>query len=331
MAAAPVSLFISYAREDETDMQELISHLEPLQWSGLVDTWHDGRILPGQEWAEQIRQNLETAQIILLLVSKDFIRSDYCYRVELTKALERHKAGEAHVIPVILRPCLWDYVVIGGVRLSDLQALPKGAKPVSQWSDLDTAFTDVARSLAKTIEQLHTAEKTALAPTPQAQLPNNSSPDPRDDLSSERGIDYGPLRHLLRSQDWKGADQETYEVMIRAMGKTVGDWFSEVELLSFPSEDLRTIDRLWVKYSQGRFGFSVQRHIYVACGATLDGKYPGDKIWRQFANTVGWRVNGEYISYKDVIANRSAPVGHLPLWVGVLGGGWFLSRTPHHG
>jgi len=322
MAAVPVSIFISYAREDEADMQELVSHLEPLQWGGLVDTWHDGKILPGQEWAQQIQQNLEAAQIILLLISKDFMRSDYCYRVELTKAIERHKAGEAQVIPVILRPCLWDYVIIGDVRLSDLQALPKGAKPVNQWSDRDTAFTDVARALANTIEQHQPAALIGPAPV---------RPSFRDDLSSERGMDYGPLRRLLRAQDWKGADQETYEVMIRAMGKTAGDWFSEADLLAFPAGDLRTIDRLWVKYSQGRFGFSVQRHIYVACGATLDGKYPGDQIWRQFADTVGWRVNGMYISYKDVIASIAAPVGHLPLWVGVLGGGWFLSRTSHHG
>ncbi|HIK45480.1 MAG TPA: GUN4 domain-containing protein, partial [Leptolyngbyaceae cyanobacterium M65_K2018_010] len=102
-------------------------------------------------------------------------------------------------------------------------------------------------------------------------------------------MDYTHLRDLLKAQDWRAADQETYEVMICAVGKKSGDWFTSEELLNFPCTDLRTIDRLWVKYSQGKFGFSVQKQIYVECGAQLDGKYPGDKILHKFCDRVGWR------------------------------------------
>jgi hypothetical protein len=138
-------------------------------------------------------------------------------------------------------------------------------------------------------------------------------------LRSERGIDYTHLRDLLKAGQWREADRETYDVMIRAVGKESGDWLYRDELLNFPCTDLRTIDRLWVKYSQGQFGFSVQKRIYVACGAKLDGKHPGDTIWREFGNRVGWRKGGSFgldlkwVYYKDLKANPSfSPAGEFP-------------------
>ena len=136
-----------------------------------------------------------------------------------------------------------------------------------------------------------------------------------DDLSSEKGIDYTRLRELLKAQDWRAADQETYEVMLRAVGKESGqgNWFTKDELQNFPCTDLRTIDQLWVKYSQGKFGFSVQKQIYVDCGAKLDGEYPGDKIWYKFCDRVGWRKYGNYLNYRDLKANPSlSPTGEFP-------------------
>ena len=109
--------------------------------------------------------------------------------------------------------------------------------------------------------------------------------------------------------------------MIRAVGKKSGQWFTTDELLNFPCTDLRTIDGLWVKYSQGKFGFSVQKKIYVECEAKLDGKYPGDKIWHEFCERVGWRKDGSYLRYKDLKANPSfSPAGEFPGgWVCVVG------------
>jgi hypothetical protein len=134
-----------------------------------------------------------------------------------------------------------------------------------------------------------------------------------DDLSSEKGIDYTRLRDLLKAGQWRDADKETYAVMIRAVGKKSGEWFSREELLNFPCTDLRTIDGLWVKYSQGKFGFSVQKQIYVECGAQLDGEYPGDKIWHEFCDRVGWRKGGKYLNYSDLKADLSlSPTGEFP-------------------
>ncbi|MEM7772867.1 MAG: GUN4 domain-containing protein, partial [Cyanobacteria bacterium P01_A01_bin.37] len=101
-------------------------------------------------------------------------------------------------------------------------------------------------------------------------------------LPSEKGIDYRRLRDLLKAQNFKDADQETYMRMLEAVGRKNGDYFRPDDLLNFPCTDFNTIDRLWVKYSDGKFGFSVQKEIYVQCGAKLDGNYPGDKIFKEF-------------------------------------------------
>ncbi|MBE7380650.1 MAG: GUN4 domain-containing protein [Leptolyngbya sp. SIO1E4] len=94
---------------------------------------------------------------------------------------------------------------------------------------------------------------------------------------------------------------------------------------------MKTIDHLWVKYSNGQFGLSVQKQIYVECGANLDGEYPGAEIWRQFGDQVGWRVKGDWIGYSKVIFNTSAPFGHFPRG-GVFGFfvlGWYGFLSSH--
>ncbi|BAY90413.1 MULTISPECIES: caspase, EACC1-associated type [unclassified Tolypothrix] len=134
-------------------------------------------------------------------------------------------------------------------------------------------------------------------------------------LSSEKGVYYTKLRDLLAAGNWKDADMETYRVMIQALGKKEGDYFKDEELLNFPCTDLRTIDRLWVKYSNGHFGFSVQKEIYLSVGGKLDGTYD-DEAWNQFRDRVGWRVESSWISYTHVTFSTSAPRAHLPVVFG---------------
>ena len=132
---------------------------------------------------------------------------------------------------------------------------------------------------------------------------------------------YAQLEEYLKTQQWRKADQETYRLMITAVGKEEGQYFEREELLNFPCDELNAIDALWVKYSNGKFGFSVQKNIYVECGATLDGQYPGDKIWYAFCDRVGWRKENSYVSYNDLSFDlRSSSTGELPCCVG-LGGG----------
>jgi hypothetical protein len=151
--------------------------------------------------------------------------------------------------------------------------------------------------------------------------------DSDDNLSSEKGVDYTKLRDLLVAGKWKEADYETLLVMLQAVGREENDWIREEELLNFPCTDLRTIDQLWVKYSNGRFGFSVQKKIYLSVGGKPDGKYY-EEAWEKFGDRVGWRVKENWISYESVIFYTTAPEGHLPFFFfvggfvgGLLGGG----------
>jgi hypothetical protein len=146
-------------------------------------------------------------------------------------------------------------------------------------------------------------------------------------LESEKSANYTKLRDLLKVQKWQEADQETYRLMITIVGRKEGDWFQTKDLLNFPCKDLKTIDQLWVQASQGRYGFSVQKEIYVRCGAKLDGEYPGDKIWGKFGTEVGWRVNDSWQNYDDLTWNSIHVPGHLPAGAGgwLWGGGlWGL-------
>lgn len=146
-----VEIFYSYSHRDEDLREELEKQLSFLKKRGLISTWHDRKIEPGTEWDRTISQRLNSADIILLLISADFLSSDYCYDIEMTRAMERHEAREARVIPIILRHVDdWQAAPFG-----KLQALPKGGKPVKSWTDRDEAFADIARGIRSTIEALH--------------------------------------------------------------------------------------------------------------------------------------------------------------------------------
>src|SRR5262245_25714071 len=149
LSRSSIRLFISYAHRDEDLRLELDDHLSNLQRQQIISGWHDRRIAPGQEWADQIDNALNEAQIILLLISARFMASDYCYAKEMVRAIERHDAGEAVVIPIILSACDWQ-----GAPFSKLQALPKDAKPIKTSNDRDEAWLDVVRGLRRVIDRL---------------------------------------------------------------------------------------------------------------------------------------------------------------------------------
>jgi TIR domain len=114
-ALMAVKIFFSYAHEDEPLLNKLKAHLRPLHRQGLIDVWYDRNISGGSEWEHEISNHLDEADIILLLISPDFMDSDYCYGVEMKRALERHERREAHVIPIILRYVLWHETPLRGL------------------------------------------------------------------------------------------------------------------------------------------------------------------------------------------------------------------------
>jgi len=156
-------LFISYSRKDESLRESLGDHLTALQREGVIATWHDRQITAGHDWAGEINDALEAADIILCLVSAGFLASPYCQDKELSRALERHDAGEALVIPVILRPADWTSSALG-----QLQALPAQGKPVTKWSNRDEAFTSVAQGIRQAALQL---QQRPQQPKPEPQQP----------------------------------------------------------------------------------------------------------------------------------------------------------------
>ncbi len=160
-----IEIFCCYVRKDQSLLNELKTHLIPLQRRGLINVWSDTDISPGREREEEIKKHLRTAQIILLLVSPDFLASDYCYSNQMSQAMERHERGEVCVIPVILRHAIWHNTPFG-----KLEALPTGANPVtgSNWRNRNVAFHSVAEGVRKAVEELTTefTEITETIPDP---------------------------------------------------------------------------------------------------------------------------------------------------------------------
>jgi hypothetical protein len=160
------TLFFSYCHKDEHLRDRLEVGLRTMKRQGLIDVWHDRRIAAGGDFDDRIKKELERADVILLLVSPDFIDSEYCYGVEMTRAMERHGAGEARVIPIILRPCDWHPTPFG-----KLLAVPQDGKAITTWPDLDTAFLDVTQAIRAVLEERGT--KATSTPT---QSPASLSP-----------------------------------------------------------------------------------------------------------------------------------------------------------
>src|SRR5215471_1196252 len=152
MAVKPtrtIKIFYCYAHEDDALREQLARHLSPLRRLRYITAWFDRDIQAGTDWDHEIETHLDAASLILLLVSADFIYSNFCCSVEMQRALDRHKAGTARVISIILRPVHWEETSIG-----TLQVLPTNKKPVSQWADRDEAWLDVVQGIREVVRTL---------------------------------------------------------------------------------------------------------------------------------------------------------------------------------
>jgi hypothetical protein len=145
-AGRPVRVFVSYSHKDDELRAELDTHLKIFERTKLIESWHDRRIPAGADWKGEIDREMEAADVILFLVSADFLASDYCYDVEGKQALERASKGEARVAPIIVRDCQWK-----DAPFARLQVLPKDGKAVRLWGDRDSAWSDVAEGIKKMI------------------------------------------------------------------------------------------------------------------------------------------------------------------------------------
>ena len=156
-AETPLEVFISYSHKDEDLKEELEVHLSTLKRQGKINPWQDRTLEAGTEWDPQIKAALEAAHVILLLITPRFMASNYINDVELNHALERHRAGTARVIPIILKP-----VDLTDTPISQLQALPKDAKPITRWEDQDEAFLNVVQGIRRVVDSLKLLQPPAL-------------------------------------------------------------------------------------------------------------------------------------------------------------------------
>jgi hypothetical protein len=156
-APAPLTVFISYSYEDEELKNKLLEHMAQLKRDGIIQPWQDYDIEAGVERNAEIKTKLETAEIILLLLSPNFLSSDNCYNLQLKRAVERHKAKTARVIAIILRPCDWNYK-----PFNELIVLPENAEPITLWSNQDAAFLNIIEGIRYIVDSLRLSKQQKL-------------------------------------------------------------------------------------------------------------------------------------------------------------------------
>ena len=182
-----LEVFYSYSHRDDDLRKELETHLVVMVRNGLIKPWSDRRIEPGDDWRNQIDEHVRTAHIILLLISPDFLASDYCWDVEMKIALERHEREHAIVIPILLRPVDWS-----GAPFAKLQALPREAKAVTGWENRDQAFAEIAQALRETVLRFQKAPGTP-EPVPVAL-------EDRADETKARVLDAAMPSHVVKDR-----------------------------------------------------------------------------------------------------------------------------------
>ena len=185
MPQRPPKLFISYAREDEEYKNQLVKHLKGLAQQGVIASWHDGQLVAGQQWNDEIVRNLGEARVLLLLISPSFISSDYVSKVELAQAGERYERGEVSVIPVLIRNVhAWESKPLGNRTLGSFQALPRNFKFVVDWPNRDAAFAEIVAEVEDAVQ--------ALKPLPEAAAPQSLSPTLHDPIPAPPSFGFVP-------------------------------------------------------------------------------------------------------------------------------------------
>lgn len=259
-----VSLFFSYSHKDEVLCDELRVHLKMLERNGVISSWHDRRIAAGDEFDKSIDGHMEEAGVILLLVSPDFLASDYCYDIEMKRAMERHEAKSARVIPVILRPSDWKTAPFGR-----LLATPTDGKAVTMWANKDEAFLDVTRMIRQAVG-------------------SQPSPNPVDPVSTT-----APTSNSLRSSNlavtkvFTDVDKDrflrdAFKYMMRyfenslkeleARHEEIDTSFTQVDAHSFTAKiyrDGKTISGCAIQFGQGRgFGGGITYGQEISRGSS---------------------------------------------------------------
>lgn len=344
MAEPQFDVFLCHNSEDKPAVIEIAKQLQQNNLKPWLDVWE---LRPGAIWQFVLEQQIENIGAAAVFVGEQGLgpwqeQEIYAFLQEFMRRrcpvipVLLSDAPQRPRLPIFLKNCHWvDFRTQDPDPMAQLIWGVTGQKPTTLLTTakvIDTAevakevspSTNTQDELAALREELERLKaQQAIKTSAQA---TSAETDREIELKSEKGLDYTRLRDLLKAKDWQAADKETAHRMLEAVGRKENGWIRAEELANFPCADLQTIDRLWVKYSDKQFGFSVQKQIYVECGGKLDGQYPGDKIWGKFGDRVGWRVNGVRLYYSAFTFDTSAPSGHLPRIVGSDDWGVVFSR-----
>ena len=279
-----IDVFISYSHLDEALYTQLAKHLKPLEYEGLIRAWYDRQLLPGNDFETEISGKLEAARVILLLISPDFVDSEYCWGKEMKVAMERHDSGSAYVVPIILRPVDWQ-----GAPFGRLVALPKDGKPITTWANQDEAFFDIAHRLRPLITQLNSPSPQAAAAPPMQQAVLPVQP-PEEEVVAATVPTAAPSPavatsvatvHLTRDSAWSNK-LRNYKVTVD--GNKIG-LVGDGETFSFTLPVGRHQLRLGVDfYGSNTLDLELRagEHAYLECGnnSSLKGlTSPGSYLW----------------------------------------------------
>ncbi|WP_373525719.1 GUN4 domain-containing protein [Nostoc sp.] len=288
-------VFLCHNSKDKPAVIQVAEQLKQRELEPWLDIWE---LRPGFSWQDSLEQQINQIGAVAIFVGSSGFGP--WQSQEINAFLRQFVNRKCPVIPVLLSDAPTE---------PQLPLFLQGL----MWVDFRSSQPDPMGQLIWGITGLKPGTRPTIQPKPPETSPKLIK---TNDLASEKGIDYTKLRDLLAAHKWKEADIETYLMMMQAVGKKDGGWFSTDELLNFPCTDLRKIDQLWVKYSNGKFGFSVQKKIYLGVGGKADGKYY-EEAWNKFGDKVGWRrgwiLNKEWISYSEGTFDTSAPVAHLPM------------------
>ncbi|OCR02020.1 hypothetical protein BCD67_07535 [Oscillatoriales cyanobacterium USR001] len=257
--------------KDEELRDELEKHLTTLKREGLITSWCKKEIQAGGEEESQINKHIDTASLILLLISSDFIASPTCYDQQFDRAIKRYENAEAHVMPVLLRPVDWH-----DSRFGDMRPLPTNGVPVTSWSNSDEAFQDITKEIRNVVKEFWLRDEQRI----------NES--------------YNQLRKELATQEWRKANDTTKSILFRiALKEEIGNLSAE-DMKIVPFQDIYAINKLWSEYSNGHFGFSIQKYLLQ------------QSDYESFIKQIGWNVDDSWLEYENLQFNLNSPEGHLP-------------------
>jgi len=247
----PWQVFYSYSHKDEALRDELAKCLAPLRQKGSIVEWHDRSIKPGTDWNENITERIESADLIVALLSPDFLASEYCFGIEMEHAFSRLKRGEVMVVPVLLRPCMWEES-----RFSAMQIIPRDAIPITKFQSLDEAFNSVAKEIRKIVSDSKPAPTIVQLENPTEKYETAALEIVREQIRTYGRL-YERTRQRLRPSAHRTTQMEEIFQKMRSLALAAYPLLEDLKQSPSPGEQLAAVSILQVFADEKSLSFLV--------------------------------------------------------------------------